>query len=151
MTPSPPIAPPSSSKPDAAHFHSNLILAMHYHPGYDQRAIREECRRWNDRHAEPLRPEHPATYQPPDPERRLRIGYVSPEFRDHVDGLLMAPLLSNHDHRHFEIFCYAQVAQPDALTERLRGHADVWRDTVGSPTSRWPTWCATTGSTSSST
>ena len=41
------------------------------------------------------------------------------------------PLLSHHDHRQFEIFCYADVARPDAVTERLRGHADVWRNTVG--------------------
>ena len=41
------------------------------------------------------------------------------------------PLLSNHDHRQCEIFCYADVARPDAVTERLRGYADVWRSTVG--------------------
>ena len=41
-------------KPDAAHIHSNLIRILHYHPGYDPQAIREECRRWNSRHAEPL-------------------------------------------------------------------------------------------------
>ena len=41
-------------KPDAAHIHSNINFILHYHPGYDARAIREECRRWNDRHAQPL-------------------------------------------------------------------------------------------------
>ena len=41
------------------------------------------------------------------------------------------PLLSHHDHRQFEIFCYADVLRPDAVTERLRGYADVWRSTVG--------------------
>jgi protein O-GlcNAc transferase len=118
-------------RPDAAHIHSNLIRILHYHPGYGLQAIREECRRWNARHAEPLKKDIQPHTNLPDPERRLRIGYISPDFRDHVDSFFTVPLLSNHDHRQFEIFCYAQVAHPDALTERLRGYADVWRSIVG--------------------
>ncbi len=118
-------------KPDDGRYHSNLIVAMLYHPGYDQRAIGEECRRWYERYAEPYARSIAPHTNTPDPGRHLRIGYVSPEFRSHVDGWLMAPLLANHDHRDFEIFCYAGVARPDALTEELRGHTDVWRDTVG--------------------
>ena len=67
----------------------------------------------------------------PDPERRLRIGYVSPDFRNHAVSFLLMPLLSNHDHGQVEIFCYAEVARPDDVTERLRACADVWRVTVG--------------------
>ena len=118
-------------KPDAAHIHSNLVRTLHYHPGYDMQAIREECRRWTSRHAEPLENEIQPHTNLPDPERRLRVGYVSPDFRDHVDSFFLVPLLSNHDHRQFEIFCYARVAHPDTLTERLRGYADVWRNIVG--------------------
>ena len=128
-----------SLKPDDAGVHSNFINLLHYLPGYDSVSLGQEARRWNDRHAEPL-----AKYRQPhanhsDPERRLRIGYVSPDFRNHAGSFFTIPLLSNHDHRQLEIFCYADVARPDAVTERLRGHADVWRGTVGSPTSRWPT------------
>ena len=82
-------------KPDAAHIHSNLVLALHYHPDYDAGAILEECRRWNQQHAEPLKKFIQPHTNLPDPERRLRIGYVSPDFRDHVDSLLyLVPLLS---------------------------------------------------------
>ena len=118
-------------QPDSACHHSNLIRILHYHPGYDAQAIREECRRWNARHAEPLAREIRPHTNLPDPERRLRIGYVSSEFREHADSFFTVPLLSNHDHRRFEIFCYANVTQPDALTERLRGYADVWRSISG--------------------
>ncbi len=61
----------------------------------------------------------------------MRIGYVSPDFREHATTFFTVSLLANHDHGPFEIFCYANVRRPDALTERLRGHADVWRDTRG--------------------
>ncbi len=47
------------------------------------------------------------------------------------NSFFMVPLLSNHDHNQFEIFCYAQVSRPDLMTERLRGYADVWRNIVG--------------------
>ncbi|HZW34860.1 MAG TPA: tetratricopeptide repeat protein [Isosphaeraceae bacterium] len=118
-------------QPDAAHIHCNLVFALHYHPASDQRAIWEEARYWNDRHAEPLK----KTIQPhanrPDPERRLRVGYVSPDFHEHPISSFTIPLLSRHDHRLHEIFCYANVERPDAFTQRLRGSADAWRSTVG--------------------
>ena len=118
-------------EPNAAHYHSNLVRILPYHPDYNSRAVQEEARQWNARHAEPHRIEIRPHTNLPDPQRRLRIGYVSPDFRDHVDSFFMVPLLSNHDHTQFEIFCYSQVIRPDALTERIRGYADVWRNIVG--------------------
>ena len=118
-------------RPDDAQVHSNLIFTLNYHPRYDARAIQEECARWNQQHAEPLRGLIQPHANRPDPDRQLRIGYVSSGFRDHVDSFFTIPLLSNHDHRQCEIACYADVANPDGLTERLRGHADLWRSTAG--------------------
>jgi predicted O-linked N-acetylglucosamine transferase (SPINDLY family) len=118
-------------EPAAANIHSNLVVTLHYHPGYDAGAIFEECRRWNQQHAEPLKQLIQPHGNLPDPERRLRIGYVSPLFRDHASSFFTIPLLSSHDHRRYEIYCYADVTRPDAVTERHRGHADVWRSTGG--------------------
>src|SRR5262249_45471842 len=78
----------------AAHVHSNLILALHYHPRYDAEALYEECRRWNQQHAEPLIKLIQPHGNLADPERRLRIGYVSPDFREHVDSFFTVPLLA---------------------------------------------------------
>jgi predicted O-linked N-acetylglucosamine transferase (SPINDLY family) len=118
-------------KPAAADLHDSVIVTLNYHPGYDAKAIFHECQGWNRRHAEPLKKLIQAHANLRDPERRLRIGYVSPDFRDHVDSFFIIPLLSNHDHGHCEVFCYSDVQRPDAFTERLRGYADVWRSTVG--------------------
>ena len=120
-------------KPDAAYIHSNLILSFHYHPDYDATAYFEECQRWNQRHAEPLKPLIRPHTNLPEPERKLRIGYVSPDFREHVDSFFLIPLLANHDREQCEIFCYSNVTNPDHLTERIRGYADVWRSTVRVP------------------
>ena len=63
------------------------------------------------------------------PARRLRVGYISGDFRHHPVGRFLLPLFSSHNHDRFEIFCYSDVTRPDAVTDRLRAGADVWRDT----------------------
>ncbi len=120
-----------SLRPDASHIHSHLLLSMNCDPGCDAAALRDEARRWNDRHAEPLAKFHRPHANIRDPGRRLRIGYVSPDFRVHPVANFLMPLLVNHDHGQVEVFCYAEVARPDDMTRRLRGCADGWRDTVG--------------------
>jgi predicted O-linked N-acetylglucosamine transferase (SPINDLY family) len=117
--------------PRDSHVHSALVFTLHLHPRYDAHAIYEECLRWNRQHAEPLKGSIKPHANHPDPERRLRVGYVSPDFREHSCTSFTVPLLANHDHRSCEIFCYADVEHPDAFTERVRGYADVWRDTRG--------------------
>jgi protein O-GlcNAc transferase len=117
-------------RPDLAGAHSNLILTLHYHPDYDGSMIHEELLRWNARHGEPLKKFIGPHDNDREPERRLRIGYVSPDFREHVVGQNLLPLLREHDHRRYEIFCYSSVLNPDALTQEIRGCADVWREAV---------------------
>lgn len=63
-----------------------------------------------------------------DPERRLRIGYVSADLRHHSVAFFIEPVLANHDHEKFEIFCYYNLAQADGVTERLKSSVRQWRD-----------------------
>lgn len=64
-------------------------------------------------------------------ERRLRIGYVSPDFRAHVVGANVLPLLREHDRTDFEVFCYVDVPHPDSITEKIRSQGSHWRDIQG--------------------
>jgi protein O-GlcNAc transferase len=114
-------------RPEFAEAHSNLVFTLNYHPGCDSRRIQGEFRLWNQRHAEPLKKFIQPFTNDRDPERRLRIGYVSPDFCQHVVGRNLLPLLSHHDHGQMEIFCYPSVVREDGLTQRFRGFADVWR------------------------
>jgi len=66
-----------------------------------------------------------------DPDRRLRIGYVSPDFRQHSIVHFFETLLARHDRTKFDTYCYAEVAEPDAVTRRLQNLAGNWRSTVG--------------------
>jgi protein O-GlcNAc transferase len=111
--------------------HSNLVYAMQFDAAYSPHAIAGELRRWNHRHAAPLRKFIRPHSNDRSPERPLRIGYVSADFRDHVVGRNLLPLFRNHDRREFEITCYAQVLRPDAITRDFQKTAREWRNIVG--------------------
>jgi predicted O-linked N-acetylglucosamine transferase (SPINDLY family) len=113
-------------QPAAAGTHGNLAYALSFQaeePG----PILEECRRWNARFAAPL-PRWREHSNDVAANRRLTVGYVSADFREHCQSLFTLPLLAHHDHAAFEIFCYSSVKRPDARTERIAALADVWRD-----------------------
>ena len=99
-------------KGDFPQAHSNLINTMHFHPDYDAQAIYRELCRWNSQHAEPLKIQIQPHANDREPDRRLRIGYVSPDLREHAVGQFMLPLLAHHDKSQFEIFAYALDACP---------------------------------------
>jgi protein O-GlcNAc transferase len=107
--------------------HTNLIFALLYCHDVEPETLFDEQRRWQELHARPLAAGIKPHRNDKTPERRLRIGYVSPDFCFHPVGRYMLPLLEAHAHERYEIFCYASVAAPDAMTDRLQAHADVWR------------------------
>jgi predicted O-linked N-acetylglucosamine transferase (SPINDLY family) len=118
-------------KPGFAIAHSNLVYTLNFCPGCDARTVYEEHRRWNQQHAEPLAKFIRPHANDRSPDRRLRVGYVSPNFRSHPIGRFLLPLLESHDHKDFEIFCYASQNISDRITERCRARADTWRNVLG--------------------
>jgi len=111
-------------QPDFAWAHSNLLLGMQYQDAITERELFEESRRYQKAHAAAMIEPHD---NDPDPERRLRIGYVSPDFRAHVVSWFLGPLFRAHDKRTVELFGYADVIKPDGVTDRLRSCCDHWR------------------------
>jgi protein O-GlcNAc transferase len=108
--------------------HSNRLYTMYFHPEYSAEKISAEHRAWNARYAAHLAP----MSMPPRPARsRLRVGYVAPFFRDHCQSFFTVPLLSHHNRKEFEITLYSDVLVPDAMTQRMRGYADGWRNIFG--------------------
>jgi predicted O-linked N-acetylglucosamine transferase (SPINDLY family) len=116
-----------AAQPDFVPTHSDLILALQYCPGAEPE-IGEECRRFNDRHIRPLRSSIHPHENDRDPDRRLRIGYVSADFFEHVSRFFLDSLLRSHDHSNFEIYCYAQFPIADFQTLKFQQYADHWRD-----------------------
>jgi protein O-GlcNAc transferase len=118
-------------KPEYVEAHSNLVFAMYFDPKYDAGMIRDESDRWNRQHAESFRKFIRRHTNERNENRRLRIGYVSPDFRNHSVSRFLLPLFREHDHRVIEVFCYSDVERTDDFTDRLRACADRWVDIAG--------------------
>ena len=115
--------------PENTNNHSNLMLCLNYGE-HSKKEVYEEHLKWADMHSKPLEQEIKYENQC-DPNKRLRIGYVSPDFRLHSVNYFFEPVLEAHDKNKIEIFCYAEVDKPDNVTKRLQKLADNWVSTVG--------------------
>jgi len=113
-------------KPDNPVHPSNLLFALYHHPDTDARQLLMETRQWARLQISDI-----PSYSPPIVPmggRRLKIGYLSPFLGMCADAHFIFPLLSHHDRKHFEIFCYSHSIRDDELTERMRSFCDHWLD-----------------------
>ncbi len=115
-------------RPEYAAAHSNLLMAAHYDPTTDADELHAEHLRWGAVHEGARRSSRPESA---DPNRRLRIGYVSPDLRTHAVAYFFEPILRHHDRGACHVTCFADVAKPDGMTERLRSLSDGWCDLSG--------------------
>ncbi len=117
-------------RPDVAYTHSSLAMAMHYHSEISPDEIFQEHRRWNACFAAPVRriSHDPTERATRTPGQRLRIGYVSPDFRRHPVPSFLESLLVGHNRERVELFAYSNTVHCDDVTDRLRAHMSTWRD-----------------------
>jgi predicted O-linked N-acetylglucosamine transferase (SPINDLY family) len=106
----------------------NLLFALHYSPQFTDRQIFDgHLAAAGQKAFRPGAPLRRCACEPA-PGRRIRIGYLSPDFRSHAVASFIEPILSHHDKSRFEVYCYANLARPDGTTERLMALAEGWRD-----------------------
>jgi predicted O-linked N-acetylglucosamine transferase (SPINDLY family) len=115
-------------RPDLSPLHSNLLLALHYHPDYSPADLLREHRAWAELHVAPLVAARRPHQNFSEPNRRLRVGYVSPDFREHSVARFVLPLFREHDRRQVEVVAYSDATTPDAVTRLVRDRVDRWRD-----------------------
>ncbi len=112
--------------------HSNLLFALHYSPHVPPEVIFRAHRHWGQRHATLLPPgEKPSFTNERNPDRRLRIGYVSPDFCNHAVSCFLEPLLRGHDRSVVEIFCYPTSRRSDDITARFQAITGHWFPLTG--------------------
>lgn len=121
----------NASDKNASVVYSNRLFLMSYHPGKSLQEIYEAHLGFDRMIGDPLRMRWRQHTNNRDPERRLRIGYVSPDFRKHVVSRYLEPLLAWHDKQQFEITAYADIVREDEVTERFRNYVDHWVSTHG--------------------
>jgi len=105
----------------------NLLFILPFLQDATGAEIRAEHEAWARLHARASRPADTPRAPPGARAERLRIGYVSADFREHAVSFFMEPVIAAHDRRRFEIFCYSNNRREDAVTARIRPAADHWR------------------------
>lgn len=115
-------------QPDLVRLQSNRLFVLNYSGQVGPEGLFEEHRAWGAKHEAAIavdkRP-HPGSR---DPDRKLRVGYVSPDLRQHPVAFFVEALLRNHDRSAFDIVCFDTSPYPeDAFTARLKQEHQTWR------------------------
>jgi protein O-GlcNAc transferase len=120
-------------QPEQSVLHSNILFCLNYDPDVNPDTIFAAHRQFGQvsEAKRQISVNHHVPIYDLEPERCLRIGYVSPDFRYHALTRYFEPVMAHHDPRQLEIFCYAEVPVPDVVTSRLQSLAKGWRRTCG--------------------
>ena len=117
-----------AADPDNAALHSAALISLYYDASTSNEELYARHVAWADRHAARYYPRTPSWPNTRDPERRLRLGYLSEGFDARVLGHFLRNVLPHHDRQRFSTFAYSGTRRPDDFTTELRGAFDHWRE-----------------------
>lgn len=113
-----------------ANARSNMLRDYTHIPNLDPAMLLAEHRKWWEIHGKGIKPLTHSNSR--EPGRKLRIGWVSPDFREHSVTHFLLPLFENIDKTQYELVCYAGVSRPDEYTQMLAQQAPFFRNALGS-------------------
>ncbi len=113
-------------KPDFSMAYSNMLLNLQYMNTVSPLDIFAEHQRYSARFEAPLKPQWQSHQNSREPQRRLNVGYISGDFRNHSVAFFIEPILASHDKSQVEIYCYYSHTQHDRFTDRIAACADHW-------------------------
>jgi predicted O-linked N-acetylglucosamine transferase (SPINDLY family) len=118
-------------KPDYIEAHSNLLLALQYQAEATLSGLAQAHAEYERQHAQPLGAVRERHENVRDPHRRLRLGFLSPDFGRHPAAYFLIRALENLDRGQCEVVCYHDRVSSDDLTARFWAAATTWRDVTG--------------------
>lgn len=116
--------------PDLVETHSGLLMSMMYSESVSPEELAEESRRYGEKVAR-IFPRIPIFDNDKTKDRKLKVGYVSQDYRDHPVPYFLDPLLENHDRKNFEVYAYSSTKYFNPVMDRMKTHVDVWQDIHG--------------------
>jgi protein O-GlcNAc transferase len=122
--------PIRSLAPRSATLQMSRLMYLNYDPELSRADLFREHRSFGTTFAGAVAPVSQHLDRDRDPGRRLRIGYLSPDFRTHSVAYFMVPIFEAFDREQFDVVAYAHVAKPDSVTEQLRSLVSEWRDVI---------------------
>jgi protein O-GlcNAc transferase len=119
-------------KPHSPQIHSNLLLLLNYSSDVTVEEIAQEHTAWATQYITAL-PDAPRIPEPHDAGRKLKIGYISGDFRQHTVSGFAEVLFTHHDRSQVDVYAYGNILRPDDVTDRLKKLADHYRPIGGLP------------------
>jgi protein O-GlcNAc transferase len=104
---------------------SGRLFSLHYKPGVAATELRKAHKDWGDRFGAKFKKDWPIHKNERNPKRRLRIGYLSGDFRHHVVGYWTRHIFAAHNREKVEIFCFASNKE-DEYSEQIKAASDHW-------------------------
>ncbi|KPK49748.1 MAG: hypothetical protein AMK72_03775 [Planctomycetes bacterium SM23_25] len=116
-------------EPANAQAQHNLLFCLNHQANLDPQDLFRRHREWGQAVE---REANPAIHQRTDAmDRRLRIGYVSADFRRHAVAFFLEAVFAQRDRARFKVYCYSDVSRPDNMTRRFEAMSDEWLSAVG--------------------
>ncbi|MDD2850965.1 MAG: tetratricopeptide repeat protein [Desulfuromonadaceae bacterium] len=120
----------SSIYEQARHFASNRLFHLHYLPHITPEEISRQHYLWGKSYFS--KETIPPFLNSPEPDRIIKIGYVSGDFRMNAVSFFIQPVLAAHDPKKIKIYCYSNVLKKDIVTKQLiQHHKIIWREIAG--------------------
>lgn len=108
-----------------------FVRALAYLPDVTAEDLREAGQEWEARYCPPVAKQTNVSRRAPEElGRPIRLGYYSPDFRNHSVSYFLRGLFREQDQEKFEVFLYSDTRFTDSVTDELRSYADHWRDLV---------------------
>ncbi|UZR29310.1 O-linked N-acetylglucosamine transferase, SPINDLY family protein [Methylococcus mesophilus] len=120
-----------NAAPDKFHAFSALLAGLNYDPDMTPDMHEAEVRNWEKQLASPNYPFNLKFTNKRDPERPLKIGYLSPDLRQHVVGHNFLPVLEHRSQDRFSVVCYHIGKKEDDMSRRIAALSDDWRHIHG--------------------
>jgi protein O-GlcNAc transferase len=117
-------------KPESTAIYSSYLLSLNDDPHADPAWVAAEHKKFQALVSGGVRE---IAVQNRNPSKRLRIGYLSPDFRQHSVAYFIFPVIEAHDRSRVEVACYSTSNQEDSLTEKIRSACDLWRQVYRAP------------------
>ena len=103
-----------------------LLFYLNYSHNHTSEEIFSYYQQFNDKFGLPLHQEWQPFTPIKKPKKKLKIGYVSPDFRKHSAQNFLLPTLANHNHQKFEIYAFAELTKEDHVTKQYQSYVDHW-------------------------
>ncbi len=110
---------------------SNYLFCLNYLEELDPKTVFRHHKEWSVHNAPETADIHRVYPNDDIPTRRIRVGYVSADFRLHSVAFFIFPVILGHDREQIEVYCYSDVAKPDEVTQIMMTNADHWQNIHG--------------------